>query len=369
MPNDLDAGGFQEHALSVFRSILDSMSDGVAVADAEGRMVYMNRAGQALAGRGVAPEGHQTWTTYYGVFRADGVTPMPPEEVPLVRALRGESGDQMELFLRNPGVLEGRYLSVTFRPWMDSHGRHLGGIVVYRDISELRRAEAAKKQMVDMIVHDLQNPLAGIQAYLQLVGTRLGNEPGPDAEALREAIRRCRDLNEMILNVLSVSRAEEGKLSASIEDLDLAGLARQAVGSFAAVAQLEGRHLRAEAPTALWVRADPFLAGRIVENLIRNALRHTPRETSVVVRVGAQQGGKGEVSVIDDGPGIAPEVQPHLFERFGAAVLRQRGIRVDSGLGLAFCRVAAEVMGATISVESDGRRGSAFRLRFPAPQA
>jgi len=71
------------------------------------------------------------------------------------------------------------------------------------------------------------------------------------------------------------------------------------------------------------------------------------------------------LSVIDDGPGIAAEIRPLLFERFGAPALRQAGLRVDSGLGLAFCKAAAEAVGADIRVESAGKRGSKFIVEFP----
>jgi signal transduction histidine kinase len=170
----------------------------------------------------------------------------------------------------------------------------------------------------------------------------------------------------MIHNVLVVSRADEGRLAAEIEHVDLAEVARLGVAAFSTAAAVEEHPLRAEAPEPARVPADLDLTRRILENLLRNALRHTPRGTSIVVRARPLGPERGELSVADDGPGIPPEVPPHLFERYGGAELRRRGIRVDPGLGLAFCRAAAEVMGAGISVESDGRRGTEFRLRFPA---
>ncbi len=83
-----------------------------------------------------------------------------------------------------------------------------------------------------------------------------------------------------------------------------------------------------------------------------------------MLRVAAGPGG-ASVSVIDQGSGIPPAVQPLLFERFGSATLRLAGLHVDSGLGLPFCKIAAQALGAGLSVESDGRRGTAFTLTFP----
>ena len=230
--------------------------------------------------------------------------------------------------------------------------------------AKLLRVEAARQQLTDMIVHDLQNPLAGISAFLKVL------EPTPHLsssvrEALQEALRRCHDLSQMILNVLHVSRAEQGKLATYIEDVDLARVASESALAFRLAAEIEGRTIVVEAPASLGLRTDQSLVRRILYNLIRNALRHTPQGTRVVVRV--EHPGPIRLSVIDDGPGIPPDARPLLFERFGAPALRKAGLRVDSGLGLSFCKAAADAVGATIRYESPGGRGSAFILDFPSP--
>ena len=230
--------------------------------------------------------------------------------------------------------------------------------------AQLRKVEAARQQLTDMIVHDLQNPLAGIAAFLKVL------EPSEHLtssvrEALQEALRRCHDLSQMILNVLQVSRAEEGKLATYIEDVDLSRVASESALAFRLAAEIEGRTVVVEAPASAPLRTDQSLVRRILYNLIRNALRHTPQGTHVVVRVETIGAKRRKLSVIDDGPGIPAEIRPLLFERFGAPALRQAGLRVDSGLGLAFCKAAAEAVGAEIRVEGAGAKGSAFVVDFP----
>ena len=229
---------------------------------------------------------------------------------------------------------------------------------------QLRKVESARQQLTDMIVHDLQNPLAGISAFLKVLEPSDHLTPSV-REALQEALRRCHDLSQMILNVLQVSRAEEGKLATYIEDVDLSRVASESALAFRLAAEIEGRTVVVEAPPTAPLRTDQSLVRRVLYNLIRNALRHTPKGTHVVVRVDRSDTGGFRLSVIDDGPGIAPEVRPLLFERFGAPALRKAGLRVDSGLGLAFCKAAAEAVGATIRVESPGAKGSAFVVEFP----
>src|SRR6185295_10869077 len=130
-------------------------------------------------------------------------------------------------------------------------------------------------------------------------------------------------------------------------------------------AEQDGRAIRVECPRELPIRSDQTLIRRILQNLLRNAIRHTPKGTPVVIRVGSD-GGRALVSVIDEGPGIPSGVQQKLFEPFGAAALRGSGLRVDTGLGLPSCRVLAKALGADLRVESDGVRGSSFTLELPA---
>jgi signal transduction histidine kinase len=233
-----------------------------------------------------------------------------------------------------------------------------------RQNQELKRLEAAKQQLSDMIVHDLQNPLAGIIAFLDLLHATPERLDESELGALDEALRRCHDLVDMILNVLQVSRAETGSLHTDLGLVNVSAVAREGAAAFRLVAEQDGRGLAIEAPPSLTVRTDEKLVRRILYNLLRNALRHTPKGTSVVVRV--ERGGANTVrlSVADDGPGVPVAVQTYLFDRLGASALRNAGLRVDSGLGLAFCKTAADALGAGLTVFSDGHHGTTFTLEL-----
>lgn len=228
---------------------------------------------------------------------------------------------------------------------------------------ELKRAQEVRRQLTDMIVHDLQNPLAGVEALLMTLksGTSLSSS---ERGAVDEALERCNDLSHMIMNVLQVSRAEKGEMPTYLENLDIARVARVVVDAVRPVAEREGRRVLLEAPTELLWRSDENLLQRLFQNLVRNGLRHTPRGTTITVKVEATAGG-ARVRVIDDGPGIAPEVHPLLFEAFGGRALREKGVRVDTGLGLAFCKAATRALRGTIRIESDGRRGTEFIVELP----
>jgi signal transduction histidine kinase len=234
-----------------------------------------------------------------------------------------------------------------------------------RTNEQLRRLQAAKQQLADMIIHDLQNPLSGISAALQVIDASGADLTDSQRGALQEAARRCADLSQMIMNVLQVSRAETGELPTYLEEVDLGLVAREVADSFRRSAELDGRRIGVEGPDALKVRTDQTLVRRILQNFVRNALRHTPHGTSVLVRLDRSGEGRARLSVVDDGPGIPVDVQSRLFEPFGAAALREAGVRVDTGLGLPSCRVAARAIQARLTVQSDGKKGSVFAVEFP----
>ena len=133
------------------RGILECMSDGVAVANLAGEFVYFNAAAQELLGRGPTELPAAAWPSTFGAFQADQVTPFPAENLPLVRALRGESCTGIEQFIRNPAVPQGRFLSISSRPWLDADGKQVGAIAVFRDVTALKQAEAELQRATQLL--------------------------------------------------------------------------------------------------------------------------------------------------------------------------------------------------------------------------
>jgi signal transduction histidine kinase len=223
---------------------------------------------------------------------------------------------------------------------------------------ELHRLDAAKRHLTGAIVHDLQNPLAGIIAFLQVLGSRPAGLTKTERESLSEALARCNDLSSLILDVLQMNRAEEGKLELYIENLDLGEVTRSAVQAFALVAEQEGRSLAYVPPVVpVSVRSDQSLLRRVLYNLIRNALQHTP--TGTHVEVSLQAGPPWSLAMRDDGPGIPAEMRGRIFE---PGALRNAGYQVQSGLGLVFCKRAAESLGMSLRLDSEPPRGTCFIL-------
>ncbi|MBW4442703.1 MAG: PAS domain S-box protein [Plectolyngbya sp. WJT66-NPBG17] len=123
--------------------ILQSMSDGIIVADEQGQFLVFNPAAEQMFGTGATQTREHEWSQQYGLFLPDQVTPFPAEELPLARAIRGEETKDVELFVRHDQAPQGRWVLVNGRPLRDVAGQLRGGIVVCRNISDRKQAEAA----------------------------------------------------------------------------------------------------------------------------------------------------------------------------------------------------------------------------------
>lgn len=127
----------------LLQSVLDSMADGVVMADQVGMFQVWNPAAQRIVGAGPANVGIGQWSDHYGLFLPDKTTLYPPDDLPLARAVRGESVANVLVFLRRPDQAEGIWLSVNARPLRDEDGRINGGVAVFRDITVAKRMEEA----------------------------------------------------------------------------------------------------------------------------------------------------------------------------------------------------------------------------------
>ncbi len=229
----------------------------------------------------------------------------------------------------------------------------------------LRALQESKDQLALTIVHDLRNPLTAIQGNLDLAASGPGLDPGVRT-SLDQAARAARRLMELVNTLVDVVRLEDGRLPLEVAPCDLAGVARATAAQYRARAERGGVEVKVHAPAeAVTVRADPAVLTRIVENLMSNALKHTPPGGRVRLAAGPRAQGGGELVVEDTGEGIAPEELPRLFTKYGRVAGQQRTTRHDTGLGLVFCRLAVEAQGGSIRAESRPGAGARFVVELP----
>jgi diguanylate cyclase (GGDEF)-like protein len=145
-----------KEAKTLLDSVVNQMADGLVVADGQGRFRLFNPAAERLLGTGKVNVDPGQWAERYRVLRPDGMTPLPAAEVPLARALRGEDADDVELAIAHQSGV--RWIRVTARPLRDEAGQVTGGLAVFRDVSDERRASAAlqtAKESLEATVHQM----------------------------------------------------------------------------------------------------------------------------------------------------------------------------------------------------------------------
>ena len=153
----------------LMRAIFDAMSDGVVVADENSQLTLFNPAAERIVGMGRTDAAPDQWTSTYGIFHNNGVTPVPTDDILLVRAIRGEATDEVGTFIRNRSKPQGVYLSVSGRPVV-ANGVARGGVIVFRDVTEKVRAEEAladafaqgRLEVLDTILHNIGNAINSV---------------------------------------------------------------------------------------------------------------------------------------------------------------------------------------------------------------
>jgi two-component system, sensor histidine kinase and response regulator len=275
------------------------------------------------------------------------------------RALRAGGDDFLTKPIRPTELAIRVQIAVKLRRTSAELREHYTLLRGHRD--ELLRLQLQKEQLTAYVVHDLKNPLNAINLHAQLLA-RNRNLP----ETARPSLQQIRDEVQAIMrllhNLLDIQKSEEGRLAPRRERIELRVLAGQVFEPFELRAQSKHVKLAAEI-AADCIMADADLIRRVLENLVDNALRYTPEESRVVLAARPLEA-HVEISVADQGPGIAEALREKVFDRYVQLESHADSSRAGRGLGLAFCKLAVEAHGGTISLEQ-GDPGSVFRVRLP----
>jgi signal transduction histidine kinase len=231
-------------------------------------------------------------------------------------------------------------------------------------VEELRRLSALRADFVSLVSHELRSPIAGVIGAARTLQARWRELAPEQRESFLALIGdETSRLAALIGDVLDTSRIEAGTFSYTFSDVDVGALVAEAVAA-AQVGQDEVR-IEAQLNSALpRIRGDRERLRQVLQNLIDNAVKYSPAGEEV--EVGARVfDGNVEIAVTDRGPGIPPEQQRLIFEKFGRADVGG-GSKPGTGLGLFIARSIAEAHGGSLDVRSVPGRGATFTLTLPA---
>jgi PAS domain S-box-containing protein len=289
------------------------------------------------------------------------------------RGERGQSGNDVAFRIRRK---DGKVLwaAVSWQTLLDRAGRSLGFRTSVRDITERKlsedalreahaeaeRANRAKSRFLAAASHDLRQPLQA--AHLFAAALRIGLRERGDLELLGSIEEALKSANELLDALLDVSRLDAGVLAPQFRSFAIADLLDQIETEFSEAAREKRLALRV-LPSSATVRTDPLLLGRILRNLVSNALRYTQRGR---VLVGCRRvGNRLAIDVLDTGIGIAADKIDRIFEEFYQIGNPERDRTRGLGLGLAIVAGLAKLLDHPVQVRSEPGRGSLFRVLVP----
>lgn len=280
--------------------------------------------------------------------------------------------DQREDTIRKTIVTPGppeRHIERTLTPVRNWEKANTGWLLVFRDVTEEIELSVLREDMTHMLVHDLRSPMSVVEGSLGMIRLALDAGKKEKVERVLAMMERASERMMGLINgLLDVSKLESGQMPVQPEMVSVETLLEETAARLTPLAEEAEIDLTVSAdPNLPPLHVDPELMGRVLNNLLDNAINYTPDGGQV--RLWAQLDLQSDpltmlLGVSDTGPGIPPEAQGRLFKKFQQAVSTE-GRRRGTGLGLPFCKLAVEAHGGEIWAESQVGQGSTFAMRLP----
>ncbi len=344
-------------------SIFDTLDEGLILIDGDGTVAAANPAVARTIFPGCEPERGQSWYLYMlqqktrfaperWLHLAESLTTCEDRLFPVPFVMEERGGISGQPAIRGEYHLAG------------GRGETRRIVAIIRDARESYRAEAMRRDLTAMLVHDLRSPLGIINWNMELMLDGVLGEVTPEQERfLQGSIESTQELLDMIDSLLDIDRLETGALDLERVPLDLAGLAEEISRRMEFVThQL---HLRFDISFDAGfppVMADKQLIRRVLFNLFFNASKYAPQGSTIHVS-GTFGADRVSVAVEDEGKGIPEKYLDLIFDKYVQAEARNRGEIKGKGLGLTFCRLAIEAHGGSIRAEN--ARGARFVFELP----
>jgi two-component system phosphate regulon sensor histidine kinase PhoR len=329
------------------------MEEGVLILDLQGRVRKMNEAMQAVLTQSFPAD---IGKHYLEVFR-------DPELNDLIQiTLSSGQGQKRTLsFLSQPEKIYQVQSSLIRDP-----ERKMGGVVVvFHDVSEMKRLERIRQEFVANVSHELRTPLTAIKGYVEALRDE-NLESSPQAEQFLKVIdRHAARMEKIVADLLLLSQLESPGRSLRKEPIPVSELIQAALDSVQPLGEAKNQVFESKIPADL-----PHLSGdsqkihQMLVNLLQNAVNYTPEEGKIAVEARKEEGGI-QIEVTDTGIGIPAEDLPRIFERFYRVDKGRSRELGGTGLGLSIVKHIAEAHGGQVSVESRLGQGSRFRVFLP----
>jgi signal transduction histidine kinase len=349
-------------------SILRTTGEGILLLDTKWRVLAANRALSRFLGAAQAEMiGQVLDAPYAGSDPLITLIGYTPEALTAACEELAKDNTSYKQTITVPGPPE-RYVERTLTPVRDRAGATAGWLFIFRDMTEEMELARLREDLTHMLVHDLRSPLTVLNGSLEMLEMVVTSDDTDSIESLLQMAQRGTDrLLRMVNELLDISKLESGQLVLHPENVRAESLMKDIAARLNSLAEISNITLEISvAPDLPQLYVDIEFIGRVLHNLLDNAIKFTPDDG--LVRLWARLDPDRDpvamlVGVTDTGPGIPPEEQHRVFEKFQQTSVTGR--RVGTGLGLPFCKLAIEAHGGEIWVESEVGKGSSFIMRLP----
>jgi PAS domain S-box-containing protein len=364
--------------------IVSNMGDGLLVVDKNGSCLLSNSAAKRMFGLHPYQDLPEKCAETFNFYRPDKVTRLSAAESPTGRAMRGESVDGEEIFVRRLQNAPGTWSNVTARPLRDENGLIQGAVAVFRDIGGQKHAEVqrenlrieraaridaeaanqAKDRFLAMLGHELRTPLTPVLASVELLQQEM--DPGSEAQSAVTVIRRNVELEARLIDdILDLSAVRKGQIGLHLETVDIHTVLRNALSIFQL--EIDRKHFETQfalEATEHFVRADPSRLMQVFWNLIKNAIKFTPAGGKLTFS-SHNENGQIAVEVRDNGTGVEPELLLRIFDSFEQGTRQVEDGYGGLGLGLTISKAIADAHDSELFGHSAGRdQGATFTLKM-----
>lgn len=329
-------------------AVLSGMADGVVMTDIMGTVLMANQAvGKMFSFNASQATGHRLAEL------------IPDHEANDLLKAYLRTGQQQAGQIEQPS--QGRLLRVIVSPI--SYHNAVGALLIFQDLSKVRRLQTLRQRFVGNISHELRTPLASMKAVVETLREgALDNKPVAE-DFLRRMDNDIDRMTQMVRELSELSRIETGQIELELAPLDLETVIDDAIDALLPQAERKGISIHKQLPPDLpAVLAEDERILQVITNLLHNAIKFTPADGKVTISAHSDAT-TAIVSIADTGPGILPDDLPHVFERFYKADKARS--TMGTGLGLAIAKHIVQAHGGEIWAESEPDQGSTFSFKLP----
>ena len=342
-------------------AVLTSMVEGVMVLDARGHILQINPALERMFGISrVEARGHPCSE----LFRHQRLNTL------VTTILQARTPHEDEIVL----PLSGRHLHIEASPAGGERDNEACIVLVFHDVTDLRRLEKIRKDFVANVSHELRTPLTSIKGYVEALLDGGKDDPSVAGRFLDIILKQSDRLNLIIEDLLELSKIESGQISLKEEPLDVRALVDRTLSTIKPIADRKGHRLVTALDSSLpLVAGDDARLVQVLTNLLDNAIKYTPEGGTITV--GAASASSADTAepppstidlfVTDTGIGIPERDRPRIFERFYRVDKARSRDLGGTGLGLAIVKHLVEGHGGQVWVEANHPQGSRFVVRLP----